>query len=64
MRIGLIIAGLEVPHTHVHVIPIDGMEDLDFGRADAATPADAIDDTAARLRVALRDRDATGVPDE
>jgi histidine triad (HIT) family protein len=44
-RIGLIIAGLEVPHTHLHVIPIDTEADLDFGRADGE---------AARLRVALR----------
>ena len=33
LRIGMIIAGLEVPHTHLHIIPMDGMQDLDFSRA-------------------------------
>ena len=31
-RVGLIIAGLEVPHTHLHVIPIESEADLDFAR--------------------------------
>lgn len=33
-RIGLIVAGLEVPHAHLHVIPIRDEADLDFARAD------------------------------
>ena len=32
-RVGLIIAGFEVPHCHLHVIPANGMHDLDFARA-------------------------------
>ena len=32
-RVGLIIAGLDVPHLHIHVLPIDGIEDLDFDNA-------------------------------
>ena len=32
-RVGLIIAGLDVPHLHIHVLPIDGIEDLDFDSA-------------------------------
>ena len=32
-RIGVIIAGFEVPHTHVHVIPMASMADLDFANA-------------------------------
>ena len=31
-RIGLIIAGLEVPHCHLHVIPIESESDLSFAR--------------------------------
>ena len=63
-RIGLIIAGLEVPHTHVHVIPIDGMQDLDFGNADSGASPEALGDAAARLRAALHERGAAGVADE
>lgn len=54
-RIGLLVAGLEVPHCHLHVIPIDSEADLRFDRADPSTPADALDDAADRLRTALSD---------
>ena len=37
-RIGLMIAGLEVPHVHLHVVPINGVHDLDF--SNAATDPD------------------------
>lgn len=30
-RIGVTVIGLEVPHTHVHLIPLNGMEDATFG---------------------------------
>ena len=52
-RVGLIIAGMEVPHTHLHVIPIETERDLDFARADGAAPAEALDAAADRLRTAL-----------
>ena len=32
-RIGQMIAGFEVPHTHLHVLPINDMTDLDFRNA-------------------------------
>jgi histidine triad (HIT) family protein len=53
-RVGLMIAGFEVPHVHVHVVPIDGMQDLDFAHADVQARAAALDDAAGRLRAALR----------
>jgi histidine triad (HIT) family protein len=53
-RIGLMIAGFEVPHVHVHVVPIDGMQDLDFASADVQARAPGLDDAAGRLRAALR----------
>ena len=60
MRIGLMIAGLEVPHVHVHVIPIvGGMEDLDFANAarepDPAQLDAAQDAILAELRAAGHD---------
>jgi diadenosine tetraphosphate (Ap4A) HIT family hydrolase len=53
-RIGLIVAGLEVPHCHVHVIPIDAESDLSFAKADHDPSPAALDDAADRLRAALR----------
>ena len=32
-KVGLMLAGLEVPHTHVHVVPIWEVHDLDFAKA-------------------------------
>ncbi|MDG1411051.1 MAG: HIT family protein [Acidimicrobiales bacterium] len=33
-RIGMMIAGFEVPHVHVHVVPMDSMAALDFSNAN------------------------------
>jgi histidine triad (HIT) family protein len=54
-RIGMIIAGLEVPHSHMHLIPIDTEADLSFARADHDPDPAALDDAAERLRAALRE---------
>ncbi|MBA3281267.1 MAG: HIT family protein [Acidimicrobiia bacterium] len=54
VRVGLVIAGLEVPHTHLHVIPIDSEADLDFARADHEASPASLDDAADALRSALR----------
>jgi len=55
VRVGLIVAGLEVPHCHLHLVPILSEADLDFSRADHAASPDALDDAAARIRLGLRD---------
>lgn len=31
-RVGMAVVGLEVPHVHVHLIPLNAMTDMDFGR--------------------------------
>ncbi len=62
-RVGLMIAGFEVPHVHVHVVPIDGMQDLDFSNADGLARAPALDDAAKRLRAALRAQGAAHLVD-
>ena len=49
-RIGLMIAGFEVPHTHLHVIPIDGMSNLDFATADTNADSAELDEVASLLR--------------
>ena len=35
-RVGVAVVGLEVPHAHLHLVPIDGIHDLDFRRARPA----------------------------
>ena len=53
-KVGMMIAGLEVPHVHLHVVPIDTVHDLDFANADSDPSPDSLDDAAARIRAALR----------
>ncbi len=53
-RVGLLIAGFEVPHTHLHVVPLQGMENLDFRTAETSPRADRLDAMAEVLRGALR----------
>ncbi len=52
-RVGLMIAGFEVPHTHVHVVPLQSMANLDFGNADPSVDAAELDEVARLLRSAL-----------
>ncbi|HEY6425499.1 MAG TPA: HIT family protein [Pseudonocardiaceae bacterium] len=53
-RAGLLIAGFEVPHLHVHVFPSWGIDDFDFAKADHdPDPAD-LDAAADAVRSALR----------
>jgi len=51
-RAGLVIAGLEVPHLHVHVFPAWSLEDFSFSRAKPASEEE-IREAAAKLRAAL-----------
>jgi diadenosine tetraphosphate (Ap4A) HIT family hydrolase len=51
-KVGLMLAGLEVPHVHVHLVPIDSPSDLDFSNAEPASSAD-LADTARRIADAL-----------
>jgi len=59
VKVGMVIAGLEVPHVHLHLIPIDDLRDLDFSRANKNPDPAALDAAAARIRTALR---ALGYP--
>jgi len=53
-RIGLMIAGFEIPHAHVHVVPISSMAHLDFRNADSGANPEDLDAIADQLRAALR----------
>ena len=47
------IVGLEVPHVHLHVSPIDSVTDLDFANADPNASGEPLDEAADRIRGAL-----------
>lgn len=52
-RVGLMIAGLEVPHLHIHVVPIVGVHDLDFANAAQSVDRDDLESAAAEIRAHL-----------
>ena len=39
-RIGIMVAGLEVPHTHIHLVPMNALGDLNFAKAKPASNAE------------------------
>ncbi len=47
-RIGIMVAGLEVPHAHIHLVPIHQVSDLNFAKAKD-TPADELAAMAAKI---------------
>ncbi|GAC81096.1 Diadenosine tetraphosphate (Ap4A) hydrolase [Gordonia malaquae] len=53
-RMGLLIAGLEVPHLHIHVFPAHSLESFDLTQADQNPSPESLDDAAERIRASLR----------
>jgi histidine triad (HIT) family protein len=53
-RIGLVLVGLEVPHVHFHVVPINGVHDLDFDNQDPNPDAAMMKRSAESIRSELR----------
>ncbi|AIY01102.1 HIT family protein [Arthrobacter sp. PAMC 25486] len=53
-RAGVIIAGFEVEHLHVHVFPAYGLDNFSFAAVDNNPDPAVLDANAEKLRVALR----------
>jgi diadenosine tetraphosphate (Ap4A) HIT family hydrolase len=52
-RAGVIIAGLEVPHLHVHVFPARELTDFGFANADQNPSKESLDAAQAKIKAAL-----------
>jgi histidine triad (HIT) family protein len=52
-RVGLLIAGLEVPHTHLHVFTLDAESEIRLDQVDHSPDPLALDEIAGQLRGAL-----------
>ena len=51
-RVGVAVAGLEVPHAHVHLIPINEVADLDFAKAKPAS-SEELEEMAGKIMAAI-----------
>lgn len=49
-RVGVSVVGLEVPHAHVHLIPIDTVNDMNFSRPKASFSKEEMEDTLQQIR--------------
>jgi histidine triad (HIT) family protein len=49
-RIGVAVIGLEVPHTHVHLVPMNTMGDINFTREKISPSKEELADVLARIR--------------
>jgi histidine triad (HIT) family protein len=49
-RIGIAVIGLEVPHTHIHLIPMNTMGDINFTRAKLTPTKEELADVAERIK--------------
>jgi diadenosine tetraphosphate (Ap4A) HIT family hydrolase len=52
-RAGVIIAGLEVPHLHVHVFPAYNLTDFGFANVDNNPSPKSLDEAQAKIKAAL-----------
>ncbi|ORA48642.1 HIT family protein [Mycolicibacterium chubuense] len=52
-RSGVIIAGLEVPHLHVHVFPARDLSDFGFANVDNNPSPESLDDAQRRIKAAI-----------
>ncbi|MCR9252546.1 MAG: HIT family protein [bacterium] len=49
-RVGVTVMGLEVPHAHVHLIPINTMEDMNFSRMKLKPTPDELSEMADKIK--------------
>jgi histidine triad (HIT) family protein len=55
VKIGTIVLGLEVPHVHIHAVPVWNPTDLDFNNANPNTSPESLAQEAQKIRTALTD---------
>jgi len=52
-RVGVAVIGLEVPHTHVHLVPINEVNDIDFRKPKLKLTREEFEEIAAKIRAGL-----------
>jgi histidine triad (HIT) family protein len=56
-KVGVAVIGLEVPHVHIHLIPMNRVDDLNFSRPKLSFTPEQLEATAEKIREALREHE-------
>lgn len=54
IKVGVAVIGLEVPHAHIHLVPMNSMDDINFSRPKLTFPADEMKALALEISSALK----------
>lgn len=52
-RVGVAVIGLEVPHTHIHLVPLNTMDDINFSRPKLNPSQEELAETCEKIKAAL-----------
>lgn len=53
IKVGVAVIGLEVPHAHIHLVPLNTMEDINFSRPKLSFPAEEMKQLANEIAAVL-----------
>lgn len=53
IKVGIAVIGLEVPHAHIHLVPLNTMEDINFSRPKLSFPAEEMKQLANEIAAVL-----------
>lgn len=53
VKVGVAVIGLEVPHAHIHLLPMNTVGDLNFSRPKVQFSEDVMENTAAGIKAAF-----------
>lgn len=54
LRVGVAVVGLEVPHVHVHLVPLNSMQDINFSNPKLQLDADKMSEIATKIKSYLQ----------
>ncbi len=54
-KVGVAVIGLEVPHAHIHLIPMNRVDDMNFARPKLSFTPEELEATAEKIKAALRE---------
>ncbi len=54
LKIGIAVIGLEVPHAHIHLVPLNTMDDINFSRPKLTFPAEEMKQLASEIAAGIK----------